>query len=279
MNKLFVYFLIFFSIISCNETQNISVMTYNIRYGLADDGENSWKYRKENMVNLIKSKFPDFLGTQEGLPFQLNFINEVIPDYKFIGKERDGKGKGESTAIFYNYRKFELLEQNTFWLSPTQNKVSIGWDAAYPRICTYGLFKSIKSGKLFWVINTHFDHMGVKAREESSLLILDKIKEVNIPKYPLIFMGDLNAEPKDTPILNIKKLLDDAMIVSINIPFGPKGTFNAFQFNLPVTKKIDYIFISKGNAIKVNSHVILSNSNNSKYPSDHFPIIVELTIN
>lgn len=259
------------------EGQTISVMTYNVRYGLADDGENSWDYRKDFLGAQIKFFDPDFLGTQEGLPFQIQHINSQLPSHSFIGKNRDGDSKGEYSAILYNHEKFELIKENTFWLSLTPTKVSKGWDAAFPRICTYGLFKDKKTLQNFWVINTHLDHKGVVAREQSVRLILKKIKEINTKNYPLIFMGDLNAEPDSKPISILKLELNDAHEVSVEKPFGPTGTFNAFQFNKPVTKRIDYIFILKNNTIRVNKYAVLSDSKNLKYPSDHLPVYIELT--
>jgi endonuclease/exonuclease/phosphatase family metal-dependent hydrolase len=280
--KILLNILIVVSLISCKPSAELdfSVMTYNVRYGLADDGENSWEYRKDNLVSLIKKHNPDFLGTQEGLPFQIDHINSALPDHNFIGENRDGKGKGEYSAIFYNQLKYNVVEQHTFWLSPTPNTVSKGWDAAYPRICTYGLFKDKNSNTQFWVINTHLDHVGVLAREQSVVLILNKIKEINTENLPLVFMGDLNVEPESKPIKILKTKLKDSKDINIEgNTIKPDGTFNAFQFNVPVTKRIDYIFISKNNKLKVKKYEVLNDSNDSKYPSDHLPVYVELTTN
>ena len=257
--------------------QNISVMTYNVRYGLADDGKNSWEFRKDFLASQINFYNPDFIGTQESLPFQIAYIDSKLPNHNFIGKSRDADGKGEYSAILYNHKKFELINENTFWLSTTPEKPSKGWDAAYPRICTYGLFKDKKTKNKFWIINTHLDHIGVKAREQSVVLILKKIKEINTNNYPLVFMGDLNTEPETKPILKLKTVLNDTREISIEKSFGPTGTFNAFQFNKPVTKLIDYIFISKNNKIKVLKHAVLSDSKDLKYPSDHLPVYIELS--
>ncbi|NOQ91235.1 MAG: endonuclease/exonuclease/phosphatase [Flavobacteriaceae bacterium] len=272
---LFIVLLIFESI----KGQTFSLMTYNVRYGLADDGVNSWEFRKDFLASQIKFYNPDIFGTQEGLPFQVEFIDLKLPNHSFIGKSRDADGKGEYSAIFYNHEKFEVIKQVTFWLSLTPLIPSKGWDAAYPRICTYGLFKDKESKKEFWVINTHFDHIGIKAREQSVLLILKKIKEINIKNYPLIFMGDLNAEPESNPIKKIKTELNDSKEISLEKPFGPEGTFNAFDFNKPVSTRIDYIFISKNNNIKVNKYAVLSDSKNLKYPSDHLPVYIEISLN
>ncbi|MCK5638427.1 MAG: endonuclease/exonuclease/phosphatase family protein [Flavobacteriaceae bacterium] len=259
-------------------SQNISLMTYNVRYGLADDGKNSWEQRKVFLASQINFYNPDIFGTQEGLPFQIEFINSQLPNHSFIGKSRDADGKGEYSAIFYNHRKFEVLKQVTFWLSQTPLTPSKGWDAAYPRICTYGLFKDKETSNKFWVINTHFDHVGKIAREKSAQMILKKIKEINTKNYPLIFMGDLNAEPDNNPILILNSELNDSKEISIEKPFGPTGTFNAFQFDKSVTKRIDYIFISKNNTIKVNKYAVLSDSKDLKYPSDHLPVYIELNL-
>ncbi len=277
MNKNTLVAILFSMILGYVNGQNISVMTYNVRYGLADDGKNSWEFRKDFLASQIKFYNPDFIGTQESLPFQIAFLDSHMTDHSYIGKSRDEDGKGEYSAIFYNRDKFEVIEENTFWLSTTPEKPSKGWDAAYPRICTYGLFKDKKTKNKFWIINTHLDHIGVKAREQSVVLILKKIKEINTNNYPLVFMGDLNTEPETKPILKLKTVLNDTREISIEKSFGPTGTFNAFQFNKPVTKLIDYIFISKNNKIKVLKHAVLSDSKDLKYPSDHLPVYIELS--
>ncbi len=271
-------FLLYAFFVTNSVSQNISVMTYNVRYGLADDGENSWEYRKDFLASQLNFYNPDIFGTQEGLPFQVKYIDSQLLNHKFIGLSRDGGDKGEYSAIFYNKGKFEVIEQHTFWLSPTPSKPSKGWDAACPRICTYGLFKDKQTKNKFWIINTHLDHIGIEARKESVHLILKKIKEINTKNYPLVFMGDLNAEPESKPIVSLKSVLNDSKEISNEKPFGPIGTFNAFKFNDSITKRIDYIFISKNNTIKVNKYAVLSDSKDLKYPSDHLPVYVELTL-
>ena len=279
MKKKILFLLVLLIPISFLFGQNITLMTYNVRYGLADDGENSWNYRKEFLVSQLNFYNPDFIGTQEGLPFQIEYINSQLAKHSFIGKSREANGKGEYSAIFYNHNKFDKIKEYTFWLSQTPYKVSKGWDAAYPRICTYGLFKDKKTKKEFWVVNTHLDHIGIKAREQSIILILKIIKDINVNNIPLFFMGDLNAEFESVPILKLRSELSDSKNISVEKPFGPVGTFNAFQFNLPVTKRIDYIFISKNKNIKVNKYAVLSDSKDLKYPSDHLPVFIEIHIN
>ncbi len=202
-----------------------------------------------------------------------------MPNHSFIGKDRDANGKGEYSAIYYNKEKFIANSENTFWLSPTPTRnAGKAWDAAYPRICTYGLFTDKNTKQQFWIINTHLDHVGVNAREQSIKLILEKITAFNTTNFPVIFMGDFNATPETKVINLIKEQLNDTKALSKTKPYGPNGTFNAFKFNDSITKRIDYIFTSKNKEIKINSHSVLSDSKDLKYPSDHLPVYITLSL-
>lgn len=270
-------FLLFFAIIS--SAQNLKLMTYNIRYDNPNDGENAWPNRKEYLFSQLAFYEPDVLGIQEALPHQVTEMASALSSDNYVGTARDGIGKGESSNIFYKKERFELLQHNTFWLSETPEKISKGWDAVLNRVCTYVLLKDKKSKKTFWVFNTHLDHMGELARTNSIQLILSRIKTLNTKNYPVFFMGDFNSEPTEERIINLKKEMMDSKDVSEEKPFGPIGTFNAFQHNQPVIKRIDYIFISKKSDLKVVKYAIISDSNDLKYPSDHLPVYAEIRFN
>lgn len=261
----------------CANAQPLKLMTYNIRLDIAVDGENDWAHRKDFFTSQIQFYEPDIFGVQEAMPNQVIDIATSLSQYSFIGIGRDGAGKGESSNIYYKKNRFLLKETNTFWLSETPGKISKGWDAAFNRVCTYALLKDTKTKKIFWVFNTHLDHIGEEARTKGIQLILSKIAAVNIKNYPVIFMGDFNSEPNSNRIIELKKVMDDCRQLSENKPFGPSGTFNGFKHNEPVTKLIDYIFISKNKKLKVNKYAVLSDSDNLKYPSDHLPVYVALT--
>ncbi len=256
--------------------QTLKVMTYNIRLDVASDGENDWNHRKDYFTSQIKFYEPDIFGVQEAKPNQVIDIATSLLQYDNVGIGREGIGKGESSNIFYKKERFRVKESNTFWLSETPNEISKGWDAAYNRVCTYALFKDLKTKQLFWVFNTHLDHIGEDARTKGIQLILSKIKELNTKKYPVIFMGDFNSEPNEERIIALKKVMDDSREVSQEKPFGPSGTFNNFMHKEPVTKLIDYIFISKNSILKVKKYAILSDSKDLRYPSDHLPVYVEI---
>ena len=261
------------------QAQSLKVMTYNIRLDVASDGENAWPLRKDFFTSQIQFYEPDVFGVQEAKPNQVIDIAEALNQYNKVGIAREGEGKGESSNIFYKKNRFILKQTNTFWLSNTPDTISKGWDAAFNRVCTYVLLKDKQSNKFFWVFNTHLDHIGEVARTKSIELILSKIAALNSKNYPVIVMGDFNSEPDTERIIALKKVMNDTRTVSIEKPFGPFGTFNDFKHNQPVTKLIDYIFISKNNQFKVQKHAVLSDSKDLKYPSDHLPVFVELSFN
>ncbi len=273
-----LFFLLLTANFYASNAQSVKVMTYNIRLALVSDGENAWSNRKEMFANQIRFYEPDFMGVQEAMPGQINYLDSSLTFFRHIGIGREGVNKGEASAIFYNYSRFKMIKASTFWLSDTPDTMSKGWDASYIRICTYALFKDKKTKKQFLVFNTHLDNNGMVARSKGVELILKKMDEVNKKNLPVIFMGDFNTTPETELITNLKKTMDDTKDVCISKPFGPVGTFNGFEFNKPVAEKIDYIFISKGSKITVKKFAVLSDSDNLRYPSDHLPVYVELII-
>src|SRR5690606_37171259 len=169
---------------------DVNVMSFNIRLDTESDGENRWDKRKEQVAGLIKYYAPDFVGGQEVMHHQLEFLLKNLPKYAHVGVGRDdGKQGGEYSPVMYNKEKFELVQGGTFWLSPTPDSVSFGWDAVCRRVCSYGIFKEKLTGQHLFVLNTHFDHVGEIAREASARLILQKITEINTRNFPVILTG------------------------------------------------------------------------------------------
>ncbi|HIC30347.1 MAG TPA: endonuclease/exonuclease/phosphatase family protein [Flavobacteriaceae bacterium] len=266
-------FLILFSISTLSLAQDYTAMTYNIKLDYPKEGKNSWQNRKPFFINQIKFYEPDVLGVQEAMPNQMKDMDSLLVDYSFVGVGRDdGKNEGEFSAIFYKKKELKVLQSSTFWLSETPEKVSMGWDAVCNRVCTYALFQHKKTKETFWVFNTHFDHVGEVARQQSAALIIEKIKALNTKNYPVLLMGDFNLEPESNPIKTITSTLDDSKNIA-KLTFGPKGTFNGFNFDKTVKRRIDYIFVSKW-AILVKKYAVLSDNWDLKYPSDHLPVFI-----
>jgi len=203
---------------------------------------------------------------------------ENLKGYSYIGVGRDdGKEAGEYSCIFYKKDKYDVIKQSTFWLSPTPDTVSKGWDAAIVRVCTYGLFKNKKTKQLFWVFNTHFDHVGKIARLESAKLIIKKIQELNRKNYPVILSGDFNSRPEAEPSKHILANMQNSRSISKQVYGGP-DTWNAFKFNTKPDGCIDYIFVANNKKISVSKFATLTDSYDMKYPSDHFPVLATILI-
>lgn len=257
--------------------QNYTAVTYNLRLNLESDASNWWEYRKERLTNQLNYLSPDIFGIQEGLHEQVTYLDKRFPDFNYVGVAReDGETKGEYAAIFYDAAKLEVRESGTFWLSETPDTPSKGWDANYIRICTYALLFHDKTNQYFWVFNTHLDHEAEQARIEGVKLIQQKIQELNNNGYPVILMGDFNAEPDSEPISHITWFMHDSRSISNTKPKGPIGTFNNFEIAHPLDRRIDYIFVS--DKIDIHSYQVHLETSYSHYPSDHLPVAIEFSI-
>lgn len=285
MKKYFLLFLIFsLSMIGFSQTFPVNVITFNIRLDVKSDSVNGWEYRKERVVKTVLLNNVDILGTQEVLHNQLMDMEKSLSDYTWVGVGRkDGMEDGEYSPIFYNNKKFTEVGSGYFWLSETPMLAgSKGWDAACERIATWVKLKENATGKIFFVLNTHFDHVGEVARKESAKLILEKVKLYTQKKqYPAIVMGDFNSTTETgayktiTNITNPLHLTDSRTIASkVN---GPSWTFHDFgRQPLSERKEIDYIFVNKD--VKVLSYDVIDGTKTTAYPSDHNAVMVKVEL-
>jgi endonuclease/exonuclease/phosphatase family metal-dependent hydrolase len=262
---------------------DIQVMTFNIRYGLANDGEDSWEFRKEMVMEVIQTHAPDLLGLQEALKFQLDAICERFPEYEKVGIGRDPGGEGEYAAILYRKERYEAQESGTFWLSNTPEVPSTHWGNKHLRICTWVRLIERSTGQALYFYNTHYDHQSQPARENSSILLAKRINERSNPD-PVILTGDFNADEENSAIGYLRaeistigqgliRLRDSFRIMhpgESNV-----GTFNAFTGE-NTRGKIDYVFVSS--AIKVLEAEIIKFNKDGRYPSDHYPVSARLDL-
>ena len=276
MRYIFLTFLFLYANSFFEKKNNLKILSYNIRYDNPDDGINKWGNRKETIIKYIKNNTPDIIGMQEVLNNQLIDLQFFLNEYKFIGVGReDGKTQGEYSPIFFKPSKLKLIKSDTFWLSETPEKVSKGWDAVLERICTYALFEQISTKKQFMVFNTHFDHVGVKARKESVKLILKMIKKTNQKKIPTLLTGDFNLTPETKPIKILKKSFYDVMgptdfVESFN------GTFTGFNIDEIASRRIDYIF-EKDFKVFEAKHVLIRTPK-GLWASDHHPVFLSCSL-
>lgn len=256
----------------------MKIATFNIRYDEVNDGCNSWKHRKDKICQMINFHEWSIFGLQEALKHQLDYISNNLPDYNYIGVGReDGKEAGEFVPIFYKKDTFYLEESKTFWLSETPQLPSKSWNSACTRICTVAKLVHKKTQNKITVMNTHFDHESEEARFESAKLIIKMAKEIG-NEEKIIILGDFNSIPTERCYKELSKVFSDVSIICKKTYYGPKGTFNNFEFNKSWNDidEIDHIFINE--KIIVEKAATLTDNIDRKYLSDHFPIVAKIKI-
>ena len=249
---------------------SMRVMSFNIRYLAGDTGtEFDWSNRKDGVASMLAEIKPVVVGTQEGYVSQINDIISACPQYKAYAVARDGYDKeNETNAILYLKDSVSIQDFGTFWLSNTPSRLSMGWDAACTRICSYAKMKFKRTGDIFYFFNTHLDHVGETARREGLRLIWTKMEEFNPEHLPVILTGDFNTTIDDS-IFNGSPLCSarESALESDDIP-----SYNAFGKGK--TKTIDHIFYSGFDALWFKT--ITQEYGGCKYISDHYPIICEI---
>lgn len=255
------------------EPLTLKVMTYNVRYATAPDGDNSWPNRREALIRLVKRHDPDVLGVQEALSVQIDELQAALPGHSILGVGReDGVRKGEYSAIFYRKEKFGLREGGTKWISDQPDKPgSIGPGAHIPRVFTWGEF-FCGDGTRFLVLCAHLDHESPEARLMGTRHMRSFVE--SRPSLPSLVIGDFNSTVSEPPIQHLTaKNLFEAAVPSE----GQTATFNAFDPNVTAGPMIDHVLHSK-NWTVVTAEIDRT-SENGRVPSDHFPLIVRLRMN
>jgi endonuclease/exonuclease/phosphatase family metal-dependent hydrolase len=251
------------------------VASFNIRYENAADGKNSWIERRDELSNLINQFNPDILGIQEGLFNQVEFLKTQLPEFDYAGVGRDdGKHSGEYSAIFYNFKKWRLVQTSTYWLSESPERISVGWDASMNRIVTYAKLEHLETQKTLHVFNTHFDHLGEMARVNSAKLIIELTRKLVSDSQPCLLLGDLNAEPASVPIKTISSFFEDAAQHSSEKD-SELGTYQGFGSVLS-EPRIDYIFTR--NCTVNNYKTVKEKRVNGLHFSDHYLIMAKLSL-
>lgn len=265
-----------------NDSHSIPVkaMSFNIRYGTANDGEHHWEMRKGLVMRVIREYDADFIGLQEALRFQIDEIREAFPGYDEIGIGRMGGTEGEYSAILYKTDRFSVLKESTYWLSETPEVPSTHWGNKHLRICAWGLFEEKESGGRLYFYNTHWDHREQLARLNSASLMVDRIK-AREGGYPFLVTGDFNAGEDNEAISKLKSggVVGDSFVVDTFRIKNPDakvvGTMNGFRARLD-GDKIDYVFAQPG--VEVVEASIVTTREGVRTPSDHYPVTAEVEI-
>lgn len=250
--------------------ETIQAMSFNIRYGTANDGEDRWAVRKPRTLEALKKRKPDIIGLQEALDFQVEEVRAALPNYQSLGVGRDdGKGKGEFSAIVYDAKRFRALRSDTFWYSETPNVPnSKNWGNNITRICTWAYFQDMRTGKYFYFYNTHLDHQSQPSREKSINLMLERIAARSTAD-PVLITGDFNVG-ESNPVAGLVK--GKGFVDTFRVLFPNETNVGTFTSWREVGRdKIDYVWADSG--WEVEKAEIAKDKVKGRWISDHLPVI------
>jgi len=251
--------------------ETIRIMSFNIR--CTNVGRDTWEDRIGIVTDTIVNSAADSVGVQEATPEWMATLKETLTDYDYVGVARDdGENVGEYSAVFYLKDKYNLLDSGTFWLSETPDTPSLGWDAACFRICTWAVLENKETKEQYVHVNSHFDHVGIKAREESVKMILAHIEKYK--DLPVVFTADMNVkEGSDNYVAFTKELKDTKYLASDTMDYLTYHDTKPSKFEGEV---IDYVMVNDNfNAL---TYKVVTAGIDERYVSDHFPVYADLEV-
>ena len=263
-------------------TEAVRALTYNVRTDVSEDGEYDWAGRHAAVAGTIRFHRPDVCGLQEPLPHQYDDLRAALPAYEWVGRSRGaGERDDEFCPVGYRRDRFERLEGGTFWLSETPDDPgSVGWDASKPRIATWARLRDRRSDASLVFLNTHLDHEGARARLNGATLIRDRLPAIRAGD-PVVVAGDFNCTDGEESYAVLagtgdhESPLADARTASPHPPHGPDTTRTDFE-SLRPGLRIDHVFVD---SLGVESYGVAADvTSGGWFPSDHLPVVVDLTL-
>ncbi|WP_368564258.1 endonuclease/exonuclease/phosphatase family protein [Pseudoxanthomonas sp. UTMC 1351] len=258
---------------SSAETQTLRVMSFNVRLPAQSDGPDYWELRREQVVRMLHEQDADVIGTQELFAEQGEYLAAQMPEYAWFGRGREDNGGGEHMGVFYRRDRLRVIESGDFWLSDTPEiPGSITWGHPHPRMVTWALFETLADGRRFYLLNTHLPYRGEDedARLRGSQAIARRLRTLP-DDVPVVLTGDFNTTPNSPAYAEFKGILHDAWTAAAQRK-GPEGTFHGFTGQ--PQKRIDWILVR---GLEVARMRVVDSQENGRYPSDHFPLVVELS--
>lgn len=264
---------------TCAAADTFRVVTYNIRLDVAVDGDNDWAHRRPLFLSQLALLHPAILGMQEVVPGQRADLDATLPGYASLGGGRDdGKKQGEASPLYVDRARFRVLASGMFWLSPTPDRPSLGWDAAFRRVATWAHLTRKDGAGPVLAVNTHWDHVGKQARRESARQLLGWVAQNRRAGEQVVLLGDFNAGSDDEALRLALSgdavRLEDSQIVAGAKATGNSASFNDFRPLPPPASPIDHILVGKGTAVTL--HHILAENFDGRVASDHFPVVADI---
>lgn len=260
---------------------SLRVMTFNVRLDTDGDGDDVWSNRRGLLANTIRYHAPDVVGLQEPFAHQLEYIDESLPGYEWVGQSRGAEeGEGEHTPIGYRSDRFSLEDTETFWLSETPDESgSVGWDGGYPRVATWARLDDSTADRPLVHVNTHLDNEGPRARCEGAALVAERVQDL-ADRATTVVTGDFNClagEPGHARFDGLE-LGDGRRLVpavdGATHRHGPDTSRTDFH-DLDPDRKIDHVFVPTD--CSVATHAVLTDRDDARYPSDHLPVVADVT--
>jgi endonuclease/exonuclease/phosphatase family metal-dependent hydrolase len=259
--------------------EDFLAMTFNLRTGTAADGPNSWTQRREMVANLIAREQPAVMGVQEAWKFQIEYIQDNVPDYEWVGISRaDLEAYDEYCAVLFRNDLFALVQSETFWLSDTPDSPGTQFspNQNYPRIVTWAEIQSLKSGRNLFVFNTHFDTSSAdEIPERSAALLVSRIAAI-AGDAPTLVMGDFNefvgsnAYRILTGDMDYQGVSGNLVDPWVLLELPEEGSYHGFSGVSTHTSRIDWILATS--TLTPVSGAVLHDEEDGRFPSDHFPL-------
>lgn len=260
--------------LSATDDTPLSVMSFNIRLPVESDGVDYWETRKPLAVKMLREQQPDVIGLQELVKAQAEYLAREMPQYAWFGRGREADGGGEHMGVFYRNDRLKVVESGDFWLSDTPDVPgSITWHHPHPRMVTWALFERRGDGKRFYLFNTHLPYRGQDeaARVKGANAIAAHLATLPVD-IPVVLTGDFNTTPDSEVHAVLARALQDAWTAAPRVE-GSEATFHGFTGK--ADRRIDWIMV-KG--VQLDSITSVTTRWNSRYPSDHFPLVVTLRL-
>lgn len=251
----------------------LRVMTFNIRLQLAQDGDNDWPHRRDLAVEAIEESGCVAVGLQEVLPGQRRDLLEALPHFEPVDGFERRDYLGNISPIIVDERRLAVEEQGAFWLSTRPELVySKGWDARWPRICTWAVLRDRLTDLRFALINTHLDNHGQTARLEGAKLMIKRAAELR--PLPIVVTGDLNAHLESPPLLELFASGLRDTFRDVHPDESRIRTAHRFRGGGDGPQKIDHVLCDA--QWTVSAAHIDRRERDGRYPSDHYPVWAEL---
>lgn len=252
----------------------VRVVSFNIRYGTADDGDHVWANRRAHVVTTIHDHAPHILGLQEALRFQLDELEAALPGYREVGVGRDdGRAAGEYSPLLVDTARFAIVEEGTFWFSDSPEVAgSASWGNTIPRICSWARLSDRATGDTLRAYNVHWDHVSQPSRAKSAALLLQRIVAHPGKSDAILVLGDFNSDEGNPAY---RALVGDARVGlrdtfrALHPRASAVGTFHAFKGDSS-GGKIDFVLVGPG--WRVLDASIDHRRFVARWASDHFAV-------